>query len=76
MFLAAAKTLATLSPAIDDPTASLLPPVDQVRATTRFVALAVAKQAVADGVSRCKDVEKGIAAHVWEPHYPKYVSAL
>lgn len=74
MFLAAAKTLAACSPALKDPSASLFPPIEEVRATCRKIALAVAKQACAEKVAQVSlsSLEEGIAAHVWEPHYPKY----
>ena len=43
MFMAAAKALAALSPALKDPDARLLPPVDQLRAVSIQVALATAR---------------------------------
>lgn len=75
MFLAAAKTLAACSPALKDPSASLFPPIEEVRTTCRKIALAVAKQACAEKVAQVSlsSLEEGIAAHVWEPHYPKYI---
>jgi malate dehydrogenase (oxaloacetate-decarboxylating) len=77
MFLEAARVLSTFSPALKDPTASLFPSIEQVRAVTRQIALAVAKKACEEKVAKCSlaDLEKGIEAHVWEPSYPKYVKA-
>lgn len=75
MFMAAAKALAALSPALDDPTARLLPPVDQLRAVSVAVALAVARQAQADGLAdACSDSElqQRIAREVWQPVYLPY----
>lgn len=77
MFLEAARILATFSPAIKDPNASLFPTIEQVRAVSRQIALAVAKKACEEKVAQCSlsEIEKGIEAHVWDPHYPKYVKA-
>jgi malate dehydrogenase (oxaloacetate-decarboxylating) len=72
MFLAAAKTLAECSPALKDPTASLFPPIEEVRNVSRKIAHAVAKQAIQENVAKQKDIEKGIGAHIWEPRYPNY----
>lgn len=77
MFLEAARTLSTFSPALKDPTESLFPTIEQVRTVSRAIALAVAKKACEEKVAKtaAADLEKGIAAHVWEPHYPTYVKA-
>jgi malate dehydrogenase (oxaloacetate-decarboxylating) len=76
MFMAAARALADLSPTRTDKTAPLLPPVDQLREVAMSVALAVAKQAQADGVAEpCDDavMAERIRARVWEPTYRPYV---
>jgi malate dehydrogenase (oxaloacetate-decarboxylating) len=75
MFMAAAKAVAAMSPTVKDKTASLLPPVDQLREVSLAVAKAVALQAQADGVAAaCDDaeVERCIKAFVWEPKYLPY----
>jgi malate dehydrogenase (oxaloacetate-decarboxylating) len=75
MFMAAAKAVAAMSPTAKDKTASLLPPVDQMREVSRAVAKAVALQAQADGVAdACGEAEiaKRIEAFVWEPKYLPY----
>lgn len=75
MFMAAGKALAALSPAINDPTARLLPPVDQLREVAIAVAFAVAQQAQADGVADAGDadsVRQRIDALVWQPVYRPY----
>ncbi len=72
MFLAAARMLASHSPALKDPTASLFPPIEEVRSVSRQIALAVAKRACEEKVARCSDFKKGIESHVWEPSYPIY----
>jgi len=72
MFLAAARALADESPAQADPTAPLLPPLEQIVSVSRRVALAVARQAQADGLiaaASSEDLERRIAASWWEPRY-------
>jgi malate dehydrogenase (oxaloacetate-decarboxylating) len=73
MFLVAARTLASHSPVLKDPTASLFPPIGEVRAISRKIALAVAKKGCEENVARCTDIKKGIESHIWEPHYPIYL---
>ncbi len=72
MFLAAARTIADNSPAKRDPQANLLPPLVEIRKLTFQVALAVAKQAQAEGLAhpmsdeaiaaaiKCQDVGAGV----------------
>jgi malate dehydrogenase (oxaloacetate-decarboxylating) len=74
MFLEAARTLATCSPALKDPTASLFPPIEQVRAVSRQIAIAVAKMACKEKVAKTAlaDIEDQVDAHIWTPHYPHY----
>ena len=75
MFMAAAKALAGLSPAALDKAAPLLPPVSDLRQVAIAVAIAVARQAQADGVAEPMDAaetEARIRAHVWEPRYRQY----
>jgi malate dehydrogenase (oxaloacetate-decarboxylating) len=75
MFAAAAKALASISPALRDPEASLLPPVSDLRAVAVTIAAAVAKQARSEGL--CAPFEDAalpalIAAKMWEPVYRPY----
>ncbi|MDX1837568.1 NAD-dependent malic enzyme [Legionella taurinensis] len=75
MFMAAAKALASCSPALQNPNANLLPPLDDVREVSYRVALAVAKEAVKSELADYKteaDIEKCIRAHIWEPLYVPY----
>jgi len=75
MFLAAARTIADLSPAKRDRDANLLPPLGQLRQVSLQVAMAVAKQAVAEGVAQAvpsEDFEAMVRAKMWEPVYPAY----
>lgn len=72
MILAAMRALSNLSPALKDPNGSLFPKIEEVRAASLKIALAVAKKACEEGVSACKEseCEERIAARFWDPHYP------
>jgi malate dehydrogenase (oxaloacetate-decarboxylating) len=75
MFLAAARTIAELSPARSDPAANLLPPLVELRQISFHVAFAVAKQAVAEGLAAPMDSEQitaAVRAKMWEPVYAVY----
>lgn len=74
MIMTAARTLAGLSPVEQDRKANLLPPMSKSRELSRVIAVAVAQQAIAEGLSSLKegDVECAISAHVWEPKYVRY----
>jgi malate dehydrogenase (oxaloacetate-decarboxylating) len=75
MFTAAARSLAELSPTRHDPHAPLLPPVEELRNVAVAVAMAVARQAQADGVAEpCSDEQLSvrIASQIWEPVYRPY----
>ncbi|HLJ75780.1 MAG TPA: hypothetical protein VKT75_00125, partial [Acidobacteriaceae bacterium] len=54
--------------------ANLLPPMAKSRELSRVIGAAVAKQAIAEGLSSLKeaDVDAAIGAHVWEPKYVRY----
>ncbi len=75
MIMAAAKALASLSPARADKNAPLLPPIADSRKVGMVVAEAVGRQAMADGVADADDkagfAEK-LRAYVWEPVYQPY----
>ncbi len=78
MIMAAAKTLASLSPAATDSTAPLLPPVGDSRMIGLAVAEAVAKQAIAEGLSPLADLSQlgeSLRSYVWEPVYRAYERA-
>ena len=75
MFMAAARALADLSPAAKGESSRLLPPVNELRAVSRVIASAVAREAIDDGVAAPYDeaeIEARIDAHVWEPVYRPY----
>ena len=75
MFMAAAKALAEFSPAGRDKTARLLPPIPDLRKVAPVIAVAVAKQAIRDGVARrlsVKNIERRVLGTMWEPAYQPY----
>ncbi|MGH6664603.1 MAG: NAD-dependent malic enzyme [Pseudolabrys sp.] len=75
MFMAAAKTLADLSPARKDVGANLLPPVTALREVAAQVAIAVGRQAVSEGLASgvsADDVEDAVRAKMWTPRYRPY----
>ena len=74
MIMAAARRLASLSPARKDPSEPLLPPMSESRHVGVEVAEAVAQQAIADGVSTLDPgaVRAAIEAYVWNPVYLPY----
>lgn len=81
MIMAAVHALAGLSPALKDETASLLPPLDDLRDVSVTVAAAVVRQAVKEGNAQDDltiQVVKGeaeltqedyIRANMWDPVY-------
>jgi malate dehydrogenase (oxaloacetate-decarboxylating) len=75
MFMAAAKALASSSPARDNPKHNLLPPVSALREAAVTVALAVALQAHKEGLVTAvptDQIEQRIRAKVWTPRYAPY----
>lgn len=74
MFVAAARALARRSPALQDPNASMFPPLTEIRRVTKAVALAVAEEAGRTGRARLggAGLKKRIDAACWSPAYGKY----
>ena len=73
MMLAASRALAANSPALNDPSASLLPRLTDVRRVAVEIAVAVGLQAQKDGqapqISE-QDLRRRVAAAQWIPAYP------
>ena len=72
MFMAAAIALKETSPALKDPNASLLPPLDKIREVTRQIAVAVAQEAQSEGVAEKispQELDKRIDKTMWTPEY-------
>jgi malate dehydrogenase (oxaloacetate-decarboxylating) len=75
MLLAAARTLAANSPAVRDPSASLLPPLTDLRRVAGEIAVAVGIAAQKDGVApqmSGDEVRARVTATQWTPDYPSY----
>jgi malate dehydrogenase (oxaloacetate-decarboxylating) len=75
MFLAAARVMAELSPARHDAAANLLPPLVELRKISFHVAVAVATQAVAEGLAgplSNQAIAAAVRAKMWEPVYANY----
>lgn len=77
MFLISAKALSDLSPARVDSSANLLPPLKEVRTVSRYIAVAVAKEAVRAGLTDNPNLTDSeiialIDDYMWEPVYLPY----
>jgi len=74
MFVVAARALSELSPARQDPTASLYPPLEQVRQVSRKVALVVGAEAQRAGLAEPtspEELARRVDAAMWTPKYPR-----
>ncbi len=72
MMLAAARALGARSPARKDPSAPLLPTLDELLSLTPEIALAVAREAQDSGMAPVTPedaVRAAIAARFWTPTY-------
>ena len=74
MIMAAAKALAALSPTVQDAQGALLPPLESLRSVSMNVAVAVGRQAAAEGLADVKGeaFAQALQANVWEPVYLPY----
>ncbi|HEY8570712.1 NAD-dependent malic enzyme [Microbulbifer sp.] len=75
MLMAASNALAENAPVVKDGSGALLPPLSQIREVGKAIAMAVAKQAQADGVAPgiCEDkLVKLIEKNFWSPDYRRY----
>ncbi|MBV1908607.1 MAG: NAD-dependent malic enzyme [Kangiellaceae bacterium] len=75
MFMAASEALASCSPLVQGNGENLLPNLCDIRAVSRIIAVAVAKQAMAEGVAvniTDKKLEQRIDANFWKPEYRDY----
>jgi len=76
MLLAAARTLGGHSPALKNPSASLLPPLTELRSVAAQIAIAVGLEAQKDGVApRISEDElrQRVLKMQWTPAYPMFV---
>lgn len=76
MFIAAAKALANCSPAKNDATENLLPPLNEIRRVSLRIAVAVAKEALNAGLAQVDvaetELENYIHSQMWNPVYLPY----
>jgi malate dehydrogenase (oxaloacetate-decarboxylating) len=75
MFMAAAKALAATSPSLTNPDANLLAPLSDIHHISLQVAIAVAKEAVAEGlagIASGEDVEEQVRNQLWTAGYLPY----
>jgi malate dehydrogenase (oxaloacetate-decarboxylating) len=74
MIMAAARALAALSPTQMDPDGALLPPLQSLRNVSMSVAVAVGRQAQAEGLAEIKGeaFAEELRANVWDPVYLPY----
>jgi malate dehydrogenase (oxaloacetate-decarboxylating) len=78
MMLAAARKLAENSPALKDSSASLLPPVTDIRRVAAEIATAVGMQAQNDDVApklSGDELRQRVSATQWVPAYPSFMAA-
>ncbi|HUA86288.1 MAG TPA: NAD-dependent malic enzyme [Bryobacteraceae bacterium] len=74
MFLAAARALAASSPALKDPSAPLLPALEDLRQVSRDIAFAVGRDALRSGYAPRWSPEsllQSVTATQWTPAYPR-----
>jgi malate dehydrogenase (oxaloacetate-decarboxylating) len=75
MFMAASEALACCSPLVTGGGANLLPALGEIRKVSRIIAVAVAKQAMQDGVAAeisDQKLDSRIEANFWMPEYREY----
>ena len=78
MMLAAARALAANSPGLKDVSASLLPPLTDIRRVAAQIAIAVGMEAQQDGVAPKlaeDELPQRVKAAQWTPAYPSLVPA-
>lgn len=72
MLWAAANAISEKSPVRQDPSKALLPAITEISVLAPYVAVAVAKQAIADGVARSTpklELDEFIQENIWRPYY-------
>jgi malate dehydrogenase (oxaloacetate-decarboxylating) len=73
MFVKAAQVLSDHAPLLKDPTASLFPAFEDLRAISKEIALNVGKIAIEEGIAQVTSYEallKAIDQAMWQPNYP------
>jgi malate dehydrogenase (oxaloacetate-decarboxylating) len=75
MIKAAAEELVRHAPTQKDKQASLLPPISEARTLSQWIAEAVGRQAIREGLAQVADdktLEREIQVNTWEPVYARY----
>ena len=76
MVIAGARRLASLSPALHDPDSALLPDFSDAREVNTEVAVAVAEQAIEEGLAdvewKKNEVRDHVVRQMWQPVYPDF----
>ena len=73
MFMAAAKAMADLSPAVSGASGNFLPPVSSLREVALHVALAVGRTAQREGLApHSADLKDRVKSRMWAPAYRNY----
>jgi malate dehydrogenase (oxaloacetate-decarboxylating) len=78
MMLAAARMLAGNSPALKDSSASLLPPLTDIRRVAAQIAVAVGIEAQRDGLApklSADELHRRVTEAQWTPAYPSFAAA-
>ena len=78
MFMVAAMALKEMSPVLDDPQASLLPPLRDIRSVSRHIASAVATEAQRSGVADAcspEELDERLDRTMWKPEYRRMTRA-
>jgi malate dehydrogenase (oxaloacetate-decarboxylating) len=71
MFLEAADVLSKYAPILNNPYASLFPRLTELRAISKDVAIAVAKEAIKEGICNNppQNIEEAVEKSMWDPKY-------
>src|SRR5262249_53919248 len=75
MFLKSPTALASLSPRGKDPSLNLLPPISALRDVAAEIAIAVARQAIDEGLApptAANNLAQIVRARMWQPRYLPY----
>jgi malate dehydrogenase (oxaloacetate-decarboxylating) len=75
MFIAASEALASCSPLVKGEGTDLLPSLEDIRDVSRIIAVAVAKQAMTEGLATNipdEKLEQRINKNFWKPEYRSY----
>ncbi len=75
MLIASSNALADCSPMLTNPTADLLPEIDEIQKVSKLIAFKVAKAAMDAGVAPIisdEQLQHAIEKNFWKPEYRHY----